>query len=158
MPAAATPNSPQHQLLAESLHLLVLAHYVLAAITALMTPLGLYLIFVGWGLLHPARADAWTPRRGQEMLDPVLWGTVFYLGGGALASLAIVHAGLIAYIGRQIARRRRRKLCLAFSVFDLTYVPLGTTLSVFTLLLLLNPAARDEFSAAERVAPEIGQA
>jgi hypothetical protein len=49
-------------------------------------------------------------------------------------------------VGRCIALRRRRRFCLMFSVFDLTYLPLGTTLSVFALLLLLKPQVQQEFA------------
>ena len=132
-------------LLSESLRLLAAAHYLLAAITLLMAPAGVYLAWAGWSMLHPTREDAWTPRPGQEIFDPILWGTTFYLAGGALAALSVVHCAVLAYVGRCIALRKRRGLCLMFSVFDLTYLPLGTTLSVFSLLLLLNPQIKQEF-------------
>lgn len=140
-----TDSSPPNDLVTESLHVLVAAHYVLAFVTALLTPFGLYLAFVGWALLHPARGEAWTPRPGQEIFDPLRWGAVFFMLGGILASLSLLHAALLAYVGRCIARRRRRRFCLAFSAFDLTYVPLGTTLGVFALLLLLKPQVKQEF-------------
>lgn len=147
MSAPPLAPGPAHspQLLAESLRLLVAAHYLLAVVTLLMAPAGVYLAWSGWTMLHPARGEAWTPKPGQEIFDPVIWGTTFYLAGGAWAALSIVHAGALAYIGHCIARRRRRGLCLAFSIFDLTYIPLGTTLSVFALLLLLKPPVREEF-------------
>lgn len=141
---------PSNQLLRESLRLLVLAHYVLALVTALMAPAGIYLAWAGWSMLHPARGDAWTPKPGQEIFDPLVWGATFYLVGGVLAGLSIIHSLLLVHIGRSIAHRKRRRLCLAFSFFDLTYIPLGTTLSVFTLLLLLNPQVRDEFNSIHK--------
>jgi hypothetical protein len=71
---------------------------------------------------------------------------VFFMGGGILATLSLMHAGLLAYVGRCIARRRRRRFCLIFSTFDLTYLPLGTALGVFALLLLLKPQVKQEFT------------
>ena len=133
------------QLLSESLNLLAAAHYVLAVVTALLMPVGLYLAWVGWDLLHPARGEHWLPRPGQELLDPLRWGAVFFMLGGVLATLSLLHAGVLVYIGRMLARRRRRRLCLAFSIFDLTYVPLGTALGVLTLVALLKPQARQMF-------------
>jgi hypothetical protein len=147
--------APPADLVAESLNLLAAAHYVLAFVTALMTPAGLYLAYIGWGLLHPERGAAWTPRPGQELLDPLRWGAVFFMGGGVLATLSLLHAALLAYVGRCIARRRRRRFCLMFSIFDLTYFPLGTVLGVFALFLLLKPQAKQEFaqSGTPRAAP-----
>jgi hypothetical protein len=51
---------------------------------------------------------------------------------------------VLVYIGRCIARRRRT-LCLAFSIFHLLNVPSGTILSVFALILLKRPAIRQTF-------------
>ena len=154
MPDSSLPAElpvPSDKLLTESMRLLVLGHYVLAVVTALMAPAGIYLAFAGWAMLHPARGDAWTPKPGQEIFDPLVWGTTFYLTGGALAGLSIIHASLLVHIGRSIARRKRRRLCLAFSFFDLTYIPLGTALSVVALLLLLKPQVRDEFRNAAKM-------
>jgi hypothetical protein len=137
----------------EALQVLVAAHYVLAGITVSSLPVFLFVAWTGWDLLHPERGESWSPRRGLEFLDPLYWGAVLYLAGGALATLSVVHAGLLAYIGRCIARRRRRLLCLIFSTFDLTYMPLGTTLSVFALVLLTKQPVKEQFAkvrSAER--------
>ncbi len=146
MHSAAQSDASHRELHDEALQVLSVAHYVLAALTIAMTPVGIYLVWVGWDLLHPARGEAWTPRAGQEFLDPVRWGATLYFTGGVLASLSVIHAGLLAYIGRCIARRTRRRLCLAFSVFDMTYVPLGTALGVCTLVLLLKDPVKSQFA------------
>jgi hypothetical protein len=140
-------NEPQASgdLLTESLRLLAVAHYVLAFVTALLTPAGVYLAYVGWSLLHPARGEAWTPEAGQELFDPLRWGAAYFLIGGILASLALLHAGVLVFVGRAIAGRRRRVFCLMFSAFDLTYIPLGTALGVFTLMLLTKPQVKQQF-------------
>jgi hypothetical protein len=146
MPDASRNAAPaSDDLLTESLRLLVVAHYLLAGVTLLLAPAGIYLAIAGWDLLHPARGEAWTPRPGQEIFDPLRWGAVFFVGGGVLASLSLLHAGLIAYVGRCLARRRRRRFCLAFSIFDLTYIPLGTALGIFALVLLLKPQIKQQF-------------
>jgi hypothetical protein len=158
MRSSAQPDAPQTALYDEALKVLVAAHYVLAAITLAMTPVGIYLAWTGWDLLHPARGEAWTPRPGQELFDPVRWGAALYFAGGALASLSVVHAGLLAYIGRCIARRKRRLLCLIFSAFDMTYVPLGTALGVFALVLLTKEPVKQQFARAKRGATSASRA
>jgi hypothetical protein len=140
-------ESPQRELLNEALKLLVVAHYVLAGITFLLAPAFLYLAWSGWSMLHPERGQQWTPMPGQEILDPVVWGAAFFAAGVLLGSLCLMHAGLIAYVGRSITRRKRRLFCLIFSCFDLTYIPLGTALGIFAIVLLRKPAVKEQFDA-----------
>jgi hypothetical protein len=146
-PIALASGPPQRELHDEALEVLAVAHYVLAAITAAMAPVFVYIAWIGWDLVHPAPGEHWTPRPGQEMIDPLFWGAVLYLSGGAIASLAVIHGGLLAYVGRCLARRRRRLFCLIFSVLDLTYVPLGTVLGVCVLVLLTKERVKQQFAA-----------
>ena len=66
LPMTTNNPSPPGDLLTESLHLLAAAHYVLAFVTALLTPAGLYLAFVGWGLLHPSAEQPGRPNLARS--------------------------------------------------------------------------------------------
>jgi hypothetical protein len=117
------------------LRVLEILHYVLAALTAVAATLGLALFVVGYPMMHQ------TPQPGQPLplsafQDPQIVGMVLVMAGIAVASLCLVHALAIAYVGRMIARRRRLGLCKAFSIFHLVNVPFGTALSIYALIVL----------------------
>lgn len=131
----------------EALSVLAVAHYLLAAVTLLAAPVGLYLVFAGWPLLYPESGTQTLPHRRAEILDPPLWGATFVVAGVLLTSLSLMHAGLLAYVGRLIARRKRRRFCLVFSVLDMTYLPLGTALGIFALWLLTKQPVKAQFDA-----------
>lgn len=81
-----------------------------------------------------------------------LLGISVFMVGAFVVTLSLVHGLALAYIGRCIARRRRRGLCIGFSIFDLTYlfpVPIGTALSVFALVMLFRPGVVQQFAAGE---------
>ncbi|MEX2119947.1 MAG: hypothetical protein WD847_10170 [Pirellulales bacterium] len=117
------------------LRVLEILHYVLAAVTALAATVGVALLVVGYPMMHQ------TPQPGQPLPfspyeDPQIVGMALVMAGIAVASLCLVHALAIAYIGCMIARRRRLGLCKAFSIFHLVNVPFGTALSIYALILL----------------------
>jgi hypothetical protein len=148
-PIAPASAPPEHELHDEALQVLAVAHYVLAGITAMTAPVFVYIAWIGWDLVHPAPGEGWSPRPGQELVDPLFWGAVLYFAGGALASLAVMHGALLAYVGRCLARRRRRLFCLIFSVLDMTYIPLGTILGVCVLVLLTKAHVKQQFGGLQ---------
>jgi hypothetical protein len=112
-----------------------------------MAPVAAYIYYLGWNLLHdPASQQRFD---GPPLLDPLLWGAIWAMVGGSLATLSVVHAIVLVYVGRCIARRRRRLFCLVFSIFDLTYAPLGTALGLFAIVLLSRPVVKAAFDASK---------
>lgn len=134
---------------AEYLRLLAIAHYVLAGLTAAMGAFFVPLAAFGWRRLQAAKQAL--PADAAPGLDPgeqAFWGALLFSTGVSIAALCIVHGGVLAYIGRCLARRRRRLLCLIFSAVHVINVPLGTVLSVLTLLVITRPSVREEFLAS----------
>jgi hypothetical protein len=138
------------------------AHYLVAAITALLALVGIPAATTGWGLMWAegealpevveAALAALEPIYGpmDDLRDPELrWllGVAMLAAGLTIVVASLVHGAVIALIGRLIARRRRRWLCVAFSVLDLMYVlpPLGTALSVYALIVLRRPGVKQQF-------------
>jgi hypothetical protein len=135
----------------QDLKLLSIAHYVLAALTAAMAMVFAPLGVVGWLWLHQAKQAAIEPPAALlESGDRALLGALYLATGASGAVLCLVHGVVVAYIGRCIARRRRRTLCLAFSLFHLLNLPLGTILSIFTWLVLKRPGVRQAFVPQQR--------
>jgi hypothetical protein len=128
------------------LRLLSWFHYGLGALTAFTATICLPLIWIGYLWMYgsgdavaPAQAP-WAPTDDRELIGAILIAT----GVGA-ASLCLIHGAILAYIGRCLARRRRRKLCMIFSIFNLIDLPLGTILSIFTILVLRRPTIQTAF-------------
>jgi hypothetical protein len=139
-PTPAAPFEPELRWLAR-------LHYVLAVATAATAPLGMYLFYLGWSLLHdPASARAY---HGPAMFDPLVWGATWAMVGGVLATLSLMHGSILWYVGRLIATRRRRRFCLLFSIFDVTFVPFGAALSLFAIVVLTRPEVKARFDRQE---------
>jgi hypothetical protein len=139
--AEQSPRTPEEQ----QLRVLEVLHYALGGITAAFFPFGLYFLYEGWGLMHPPPEERIAYRPGQELLDPVLWGAALVTLGVLWVTLCLMHGGLLAYVGRCIARRRRRLFSVVFSIFDLTYAPLGSALGIYALVVLSRPKVKAMF-------------
>jgi hypothetical protein len=124
---------------AEHLRVLVICHYLLAGLTALCAlpflavPLCLALIgkSLSAGPLEDLPADL-----VAQLVRYLMW---------SMFLLTWVHAGVIAYIGRCLARRTQYLACLIFSGLNATMVPLGTVLGIFTIVILARPSVKDLF-------------
>lgn len=136
-PAAADPRLEQ---LKKYLDLLSIFHYVVAGLAFLFSLLSLiYIALGGVMLINPqAMADG-----GQA--PPALAGC-FILGIGLFVLvLAWCYAGLTAFAGRCLARRRRYVLCLVTAALNTLFTPFGTVLAIFTIIVLVQPGVRELF-------------
>lgn len=132
---------------ANDLRLLAIAHYVLAGLTAASAAFFIPLAIFGWQWLQAAKQALAEPAApGFDPGDQMLWGAVFFSTGVVVAALCAVHGGVLVYIGRCLAHRRRRTLCLVFSAVHLLNFPVGSVLSVLTFLVLRRPAVQAAFA------------
>jgi NO-binding membrane sensor protein with MHYT domain len=94
------------------------------------------------GMLNLAPSGG--PAAETEQLELSRFVAPFFLAGLALYSLVIVSG-----LGYLLARVERRGLCVALSIAALLYMPMGTLLGVFALLVLNRSDTRALFEGAE---------
>ncbi|KAB8316103.1 hypothetical protein SD81_028660 [Tolypothrix campylonemoides VB511288] len=138
--SAATPAVPLSSDDAGHLRLLAIFHYVVAALMGLFALVPVIHLVVGLALATGHFGDAGSPMEARLMgwLFAAI-ALAFILGGLAMA-------GLTAYAGRCLQRRRRHTLCLVAAAVMCLFVPFGTVLSVFSIVVLSRPAVRAGFA------------
>jgi len=131
----------------EQLELLSIFHYVVAGITALVSLLPLFHLLLGLSML--ARA----PRapRGEELFAAA-FAWLFVLFAGAAIACGLAFAGCLAVAGRSLAQRRRHGFCVVVAAVSCLFVPFGTLLGIFSLLVLTRPSVRALFEGGETAA------
>lgn len=155
--SAAQPANEERDL--RHLRWLAIAHYGVAVVTACFAWYGYRLLSDGLDIVQhaerPLPAAYATLDRPQPGVNPddyrATVGVALVLAGAITLALSIVHAGALALVGRWIARRKRRTLCIVFSFFDLMYAlpPLGLILSAFALLVLFRPSVAQLFQRSQ---------
>jgi hypothetical protein len=131
----------------QHLRLLVIGHYIGAAITALFACFPLIHFTIGlFFLLHPPQLP-----EGEQFPSEMV-GLIFALMGGAFVLVGWTLAACIFAAGRSIAARKRHTFCIVVAGINCAFFPLGTLLGVFTILVLLRPSVKAMFS--QQTAPE----
>ena len=132
----------------EHLKLLSIFHYVVAAMTALFACIPFIHFFMGLALATGAFPDT-DPEAQPIGIIIMVFDGLFILAGWALAVL-------IAYAGRSLQTRRRYTYCLVMAGVECIFMPVGTVLGVFTIIVLLRDTVKELFGRAVEPLPTSG--
>ena len=132
--AVAPPQDEEH------LRVLSICHYVLGGITALFACIPFIHVALGLAMVL-GKLDA-----GKNP-PPEAFGWIFVIMGGFFILAGWTLAVLLLLGGRNLARRRGRGFCTAVAALSCLFMPLGTILGVFTLVVLNRPTVRRLFDA-----------
>ena len=135
---------------AEHLRLLSIFHYVVAGLAALFSFFPLLYTTVGAVFIFAARHG--TAKPGED-LPPEFLGWIFAVLGSLLFLTGIAMAICILIAGRSLALRKRYSFALVMACIECLFVPFGTILGVFTIVVLSRESARGLFRTASAQAP-----
>lgn len=126
----------------EHLKLLSIFHYVVAGFAALFALFPVFHLAVGLAfILAPQQLG------NNGNLPPPFFGWVFVIFAGTFILLGFVFAAFVLAAGRCLARRRRYMFCLVMAGVETLFMPFGTVLGVFTIIVLLREGVKSLFAA-----------
>lgn len=129
----------------EHLKLLAIFHYVVAALGGLFACLPL--IHVGLGIMmvmHPEMMNS-----GQKGPPPPAWfGYFFIILGGVFVLFGWAMAVCTFLSGRYLATRRRRMFSFVMAAVMCMFVPFGTVLGIFTIIVLSKESVQRLYGSA----------
>ena len=124
----------------EHLKLLWIFHYVVAGMAALIACIPFLHFFMGVALATGAFGDT-DPEAQPIGLVIMVFAGLFILAGWTLAAL-------IAFAGRSLQTRRRYTFCLVMAGVECIFMPVGTVLGVFTMIVLVRDSVKELFGRA----------
>ncbi|MHC4489391.1 MAG: hypothetical protein ACYSW7_09510, partial [Planctomycetota bacterium] len=74
----------------------------------------------------------------------VLMAMLFITAGWTLAICIVI-------AGRCLSKRKRYMFCLVIAAITCTFMPFGTVLGVFTIIVLMRPSVKELFTANKNV-------
>jgi len=116
----------------EHLRLLSIFHYVVAGLAAVFSCFGLIYLFMG--LLMLLRPQSFGPAQNQP---PAFMGLIFAFMGAAIVFFGWAFAACLAYSGRCLGQRRNYTFCMVMAAIACMFMPFGTILGVFTIIVLV---------------------
>jgi hypothetical protein len=127
----------------EHLRLLATFHYVVAALAGLFALFPILHLAIGLAAVTGHLSNG----RGGDPF-PALFGW-FFIGFSAVwMTLGFTFAISVLFAARCLAHRRRYQYCLVMACVECMFMPVGTVLGVFAILVLQRPAVKDLFGQA----------
>jgi len=132
----------------EHLRLLSIFHYVVGALAALFAcfpvlHLIVGIVFVVLSADPDARGDA----------PPAFFGWIMIGVASFLILLGWCVAACIVGAGRCLARQTGYTFCLVVAAIECVFMPFGTVLGVFTIIVLVRESVRDLFARNQGAPP-----
>jgi hypothetical protein len=134
----------------EHLQLLAIFHYVVAGLAALFSFFPLLYTTVGAVFIFAARHG--TAKPGED-LPPEFLGWIFAVLGSLLFLIGIAMAICILIAGRSLALRKRYSFAFVMACIECLFIPFGTILGAFTIVVLSRESVRGLFATANVQAP-----
>lgn len=136
----------------KQLELLAVFHFIWAAPLFLMSLLPIFHLSIGI-LMLTGRMNGGHP----DAPPMALFGAIFTLAGGLFIALGMTCVALNIISGFSLRRRTRKPLSLVTAGLNCLFVPLGTVLGVFTIVVLMRESVGRLYAASENPPPLPGE-
>lgn len=124
----------------EHLRLLSIFHYVVAAIAGLFALFPVIYIVLGVAVLTGGL-------EGEKNPPPPFMGWFFIAFGAIFILFALVYAISLAVNGVFLARRKNYTICIVLAGIACLFMPFGTVLGVFTIIVLMRDSVKPLFAS-----------
>ena len=127
----------------EHLRLLSIFHYIVGALAALFACFPIFHLAFGLVMLFAPEKLENGPHNDEEMLR--FLGMFFVAFAGFFILAGWTMAVCVCIAGRNLARHRRYTFCLVIAAILCIFIPFGTVLGVFTIIVLVRPSVKELF-------------
>jgi len=127
----------------EHLRLLSIFHYVCAGLAACFACI--FFIYVIIGLVVVLHPHVFGPQNNAPHPEQFI-GLAFMVWGAMFILLGWTFAACLAYSGRCLGRRKNHTFCMVMAAIACMFMPFGTILGVFTLIVLVRPSVKALFN------------
>jgi hypothetical protein len=132
-----------HDVDASHLSALSICHFIWGGLLALFSCFGILYIVIG--VMFVTGRIPQPPSSPPSPVDERFIGFVFIVGGAFAVVLGWLLAGCTIASGFYLRRRKRRMWSIIVAAFNCAIFPFGTTLGVFTLMVLLRDSVRRSY-------------
>ena len=134
---------------ADQLRLLSIFHYVVSGILAVFSMFPILHLAMGIAMLAGAFDDA----SNGSSRPPAFLGYIMILVPAVIILCGLAMTLCVAIAGRRLGHHRNYMYCLVIAGIECMFIPFGTILGVFTLIVLSRPTVKDLFGVAQITEP-----
>ena len=129
----------------EHLKLLSIFHYVVGALIALFS--SIFIIHIIMGVLMIISPETFND--GHSHGPPAFFGYFFVLFPAIVVLLGWILGGAIIYAGICLKNIKKYTFCLVMAGLACMFMPFGTVLGAFTIIVLLRPSVKELFMTGQ---------
>jgi len=131
---------------AEHLRLVSIFHYVVAGVAGFCSFFPLLYTVLGFVFVVLSHRP---PTNPTQEVPPAALGWAFVGLGIFLFLLGVAFALVLALAGRSLSRRKRYWFAFVVACIECTFIPFGTILGIFTIVVLSRESVKALFPAAQ---------
>lgn len=133
----------------QHLKLLSIFHYVVGGMMYLFGCFPIFHLLMGLIFIFAPMQS----KQGEEF-PAVVFGCFFVFFALAFMTAAWTLATLILITGRKLAKNKSYMFCMVMAGIECIFMPVGTVLGVFTIIVLSRPSVKEMFNAPpEAISP-----
>ena len=125
----------------EHLNLLAIFHYILGGMSAFFACIPIIHLIMGIAMVAAPTFMGGNPNNAP----PAFVGYMFITIAVFAISIGWIYAIAVILSGRFLARRMNYTFCFIMACVECIFLPMGTVLGVFTLLVLTRPSVKMRF-------------
>ena len=125
----------------EHLRLLSIFHYVVGGVSVVFACFPIIHLIVG--IFFVVSPEHLANKSGNG--PPAFLGWFFILIASLFILFGLIYATCLFLSGRFLNKRKHYLFCLVVAGFNCLYIPLGTILGVFTIIVLMRPSVKKLF-------------
>ena len=127
----------------EHLRLLSIFHYVAAGLLAVFSMFPIIHLIIGIAMVTGQFEDG-----GRGDPPPEIFGWIFILIPAMFIVCGLVMACCVAIAGQRLGQYRSYTFCLVIAAIECMFMPIGTILGVFTIIVLVWPTVKELFEGS----------
>ncbi len=127
----------------EHLRLLSIFHYVVGGLAALFALFPIFHLILG--LVFILAPETFASK--NEEPPPAFLGWFFVVFAATFILLGWIFAVFVIVTGRFLARHKHWLFCVVMAGIECLFMPFGTVLGVFTIIVLMRESTKELFSA-----------
>ena len=125
------------------LKLLSIFHYIVGGLAVLFSFFPVMYVVIGiLALCAPGSLEP------EDEAMPLVIGWVFIIIGTVFVVLGWAFAFCVILAGRYLARQVHYVFCMVIGAIECVFMPFGTVLGVFTIVVLAKPSVKKRFEGA----------
>jgi hypothetical protein len=125
------------------LNILSIFHYVVGGLAALFAFFPIIHLVIGLLFLFGAFEET----NGNDEFPAKIFGIIFVVFPLIFMIMGWLFAGFLIAAGRQLSKRKRYTFCLIIAGIECIFMPFGTVLGIFTIVVLTRPSVKALFEA-----------